>query len=152
MYIGTKLIVHIPVKVSHPFRFKVSHFFEASWCSFIIPQRLRFARTAVWQNRASVLKENSYFNLELVLKWKYVLPNLLLRRDEKRYYPKKKPWNKKSLLFFVFRIIQPHKINFWMTQRIYFDEKSLLKQDAPHQQYDPFLDEEPPEPQQQKQQ
>jgi hypothetical protein len=23
------------VKANHPFQFKVSHFFEASWCSFI---------------------------------------------------------------------------------------------------------------------
>jgi hypothetical protein len=38
--------IHIPVKASHPFRFKVSHFFDASWCSFIVHQRLRLTSTA----------------------------------------------------------------------------------------------------------
>ena len=31
------------------------------------------------------------------------------------------------------------------TGKIYFDERNLLKQDVPHQQDDPFIDDDPPE-------
>ena len=38
------------------------------------------------------------------------------------------------------------------TGKIYCDERNILKQDAPHQHNDPFIDEDPPQPQPQQQQ